>query len=316
MNIILSILYLILGLIVLIKSATYLFDSVVFIAEKSRVPKIIIGATLVSLITTTPELFVSISATIKGENQIAIANSIGSVIFNTGIILSLAAIFMSGKIDKVNIFEKSAILALSLITLTLFSRDNYIVWYEGTIQFILIIIYAYLNTISINKQNSLIKQNKHYKKQKNIYAQLLIFMLSASIIFLGTMIIIMSSARIISQIRPSDLVISFIYIISSSLPELIITIIAIIKKQQSLAIGIVLGANILNLTFICGFSGIISQIGLRISQTLYTDLLIAYLLFFIFILPMYFAGKIKKWQGYLGISIYLLYLIYLLIIVK
>ncbi len=316
MSITLAIFYLALGFVVLIKSATYLIDSINFVAKVSRVPKFIIGATLVSLITTTPELFISISSTIRDENEFAIANAIGTVIFNTGIILSLVAIFRNSKIDRVNIFEKTAIMVLSIITLTVFSRDYYIEWYEGMIQFILVFIYAYLNSISIIKGNSLNKQNKFNNRQKKITRQILIIIFCALLIFLISAINILSIREIINQIKPSEVIINFMLIIITSLPELSIAIVALLRKHQSIVIGNVLGANIINLTFICGFSGIISHIGLKIMSITYiNDLLIFFLLLLILLLPMILNGKIKKKQGYIGISIYILYIIYTLFFV-
>ena len=103
MEIFLIIVWLVVGLVLLIKSADFFVNAAVKIAEISGIPKMIIGATIVSLATTLPEFFTSMSALFSNSSEasdMAVGNAIGSVIFNTAIILSLAAIFMSGKVNR------------------------------------------------------------------------------------------------------------------------------------------------------------------------------------------------------------------------
>jgi len=327
MNIVINLLFIVIGFIVLIKAANYFVDSAIKIAEISNIPKLIIGATIVSLATTLPELFVSTNATIAGKNDMAIGNALGSVIFNTGVILSLAAIFMAGKVDRKNVFEKAILLLISLVAFTYFASDYVVIWYEGAFLFLLVLVYVYLNLRAVKKQNESMIMNEvkdDNRKLLLVHAMILIF--GAVGIFIGSRILVNNATDIAETLGLSEQVIGLtILAIGTSLPELTTTLTAIVKKQQSLSVGNVLGANILNMTMIMGLCSLISRNGLKIDfetlwpfqrdipQTLAIDLPIGFLIILLFVIPIIITGQLKKWQGIVGIIIYLTYLSYLLI---
>ncbi len=314
------ILLLILGLIFLIKAADIFVDSAVKIAKISGVPKMIIGATIVSLATTLPELFTSLSALFSGSSEaadIAVGNALGSVIFNTSVILSIAAIFMSGRADKRRIVGKAIILGLALSTLWLFSFDGVVKWYEGMIQLAFVGAFTFVNISSTKKHkrnNTKSKDEEIDNKGYVLMINFIILAVSALFIYIGSQLLVDNSIKIAEMTKVPGRVISItIMAIGTSLPELTTTITAIIKKEQSLSVGNVLGANILNVTLVLGSCGIFASKGMNVKDvTLFIDLPFIFGIIALFVVPLIFCGKLKKWQGIVGILAYLLYTSYLI----
>lgn len=311
---------LVLGLIILIKSADFFVDAAVKIAELSGIPKLIIGATIVSLATTLPELFTSLSALFSGTtdaSDMAVGNAIGSVIFNTSVILSIAAIFMSGKTERNSIIEKAIVLGLGLVILWLFSLDGLVNWYEGVFLLLLVVIYIIINVISTNKYRVL--NNNHNKnvhhKGRILLLNFFILFVSAIGIYMGAQFLVNNSIKIAELANVSGRFISItIMAIGTSLPELTTTITSVIKKEQSLSVGNVLGANILNITLVLGSCGVLANHGLKVkTDTLFIDLPLAFIIIAIFVIPIIWDGKLKKWQGIVALSTYIIYMTYLLL---
>lgn len=316
MEIFLIIVWLVVGLVLLIKSADFFVNAAVKIAEISGIPKMIIGATIVSLATTLPEFFTSMSALFSNSSEasdMAVGNAIGSVIFNTAIILSLAAIFMSGKVDRKNIIEKAVILGIALLTLWIFALDGVVTWYEGAIQLTFVLIYTLINIHSTKKQQEYNRKVVD-DKAKVLIINFIILVISAVGIFFGARLLVDNSVKIAEMTGVSGRVISItIMAIGTSLPELTTTITSIIKKEQSLSIGNVLGANILNVTLVLGSCGVFAKNGLIVGKaTKFIDLPLGFGIIALFIIPIILNGKIKRWQGFIGIVTYLAYMTYLL----
>jgi cation:H+ antiporter len=276
----------------------------------------IIGATIVSLATTLPEFFTSMSALFSNSSEasdMAVGNAIGSVFFNTAIILSLAAIFMSGKVDRKNIIEKAVILGIALLTLWIFALDGVVTWYEGAIQLTFVLIYTLINIHSTKKQQEYNRKVVD-DKAKVLIINFIILVISAVGIFFGARLLVDNSVKIAEMTGVSGRVISItIMAIGTSLPELTTTITSIIKKEQSLSIGNVLGANILNVTLVLGSCGVFAKNGLIVGKaTKFIDLPLGFGIIALFIIPIILNGKIKRWQGFIGIVTYLAYMTYLL----
>jgi cation:H+ antiporter len=327
MEIVQIIFYFVIGLVLMIKSADFFVDSAVKIAELSGISKLIIGATIVSLATTLPELFVSTTAILQGENEMAVGNALGSVIFNTAIILSLAAIFMSGKVDKKNTMQKSYLLIASIITLIIFAWDLQITRIEAIIQLSFVVLYTYLNVIAARQQKGETERLIVDNKTKAYTVNFAIMILSAIGIRYGAKFLVDAAVMVAERSGVSDQVIGLtILALGTSLPEFATTVTSIIKKEQSLSIGNILGANFLNITLIMGTAGILAGVeGLPIKklsikgftnlipQTLYIDLPLVLGIILLFVIPIALKGKISKWQGFIGIGAYLSYLVFLLI---
>ncbi len=319
MDIFYIVLGLLIGLVILIESANFFVDSAVKISEISGIPKLIIGATIVSLATTLPEFFTSMSALFSGSseaNDMAVGNAFGSIIFNTSVILSIAAIFMPGDVERKNISEKIIVLYITLFSLYLFSSDRKVVWFEGLVLLLFVIIYTILNVMSVkNQKDEPKKLTALENKQKIIVLNLFILIISATGIYLGSKLLVNNSVSIAKIANVEGRIISLtIMAIGTSLPELTTTITSVIKKEQSLSIGNVFGANVLNVTLVLGSCGLFASSGLAFgNNALFIDLPLIFSVIALFAVPIIIFGKIKKWQGIFGLLTYLIYITYLLV---
>lgn len=326
MDILIILAFLIGGLVLMIKSADFFVDAAVKIAELSGIPKLIVGATIVSLATTLPELFVSTTAILAGKNEMAVGNALGSVIFNTAVVLSVATLFMAGNVDRRNIIEKATILILSLGALTFFALDLQINTVEGISLFGFVVIYTILNVRAARRQQDKLNRVQVDDKKKAYIINSIILIVSAIGIRFGAKFLVDGATMIAEKSGASEQVIGLtVLAMGTSLPELATTITSIIKREQSLSVGNVIGANILNITLIMGTAGILSKNGLTIKklpllgfdqlipQTLYLDLPFIFIIILLFVIPIFLKGKIYKWQGFIGLSLYGIYLTYLLL---
>jgi len=318
------------GIYLLMKSSDIFVDAAVKIAEVSGIPKIIFGATVVSLVTTLPELFVSITALLDGQNEMAIGNAIGSITFNTAVILSGAALFMSGRIERKGIIEKALIFFPAFFLLILFAWDLKINRIEGSILLLMMVVFLVSNGLSARNQMKLMNGEQAERAEvegrvKFYIIQSLIIVFGAIGIRYGASFLVNGAVEVAVRSGLSAQVIGLtILAVGTSLPELATTISAIIKKEQSLSVGNILGANILNITLILGLSAVVSSGGLvinvqevwgfagEIPQTLFIDIPFAILISALFFIPIIKNRKLSKWQGIAGLGLYLIYFIYLL----
>lgn len=148
MNIFIDILLFSIGLILIIKGGDMFVDSAVWIAEKSGIPKVIIGATLVSFATTLPEITVSVLATLSGSNEIAVGNSVGSVNANIGLVLSVCAIFCPFVIKRRTFFPSGFLMLLAIGTIYVFSISGRLLPLGSVI---LVLIFVSFMLVNVNQ---------------------------------------------------------------------------------------------------------------------------------------------------------------------
>lgn len=328
----------ILGLVVIIKGGDLFVDSAVWLAKITKIPNLIIGATVVSLATTLPELFVSTIASVQGFNDIAIGNAVGSTLCNLGLILALSIIFMPGMINKTSLRKKGLLMIAVTLTILLMSLNRVMYFYEGLILIAVMCLYFYINIKEIKStRNSLSEKEfetsvniqineKPKTTKKTATANILKFIFGTAFIIIGANLLVNNGVKIADYFGIPQAIISVTLIaIGTSLPELVTTLTAIIKKHYDIALGNIIGANILNFTMILGASAIASSSGLRLSdriisvfnsnysipQTLYIDIPLSLLFMFIVLVPAFLTGKLKRWQGVTLLILYTFYLIFL-----
>ena len=337
MEIILPIVLFIIGLVVIIKGGDLFVDSAIWVAKVTGIPNIIIGATIVSLATTLPELFVSTIATIGGSPDIAIGNAIGSIICNTGLILAISMIFMPGRVDKNSFMPKAFIMVISTILLLLFSTNGNINIIEG-LMLLLVLIYYIRQNLKEAKQSMgssseaavAVEESSIEKPTKKIIAKnVVMFICGAALIVIGANLLV-DNAQIIAKYFnvPEGIVSLTVVALGTSLPELVTAITSIMKKEGGVAVGNIIGANILNITMIVATCGIISKDGLVINarnlligdtrfvnfhQTLLLDIPVALVMMLLIIMPVMLKGKYTKKNGIALLSVYVLYIGFLFI---
>ncbi len=335
----------VIGLVLIIKGGDWFVDSASWIAEVAGVPKFVIGATIVSLATTLPEMIVSVMATAKGNVDMAAGNAIGSVTANTAMIMGLFIVTTPFAIKRKSfspkalmMFAASAVLVLGCIfttkqTLTFEGETN--VYYRlstiGLILLIAIFIAFFIeNFISMKNETKQIEPDPHgigIQEEDNIVVtketatkkdwakNIIFFILGAVGIVVGAQLLVTYGTKIAESLNVPQRIISVIAIaIGTSLPELVTTITAIRKKEGALSVGNILGANIIDLTLIlpiCSFVSMGKGTGaLAVSaSSVQIDMVVCLVAIAIAIIPTIITQKFQRWQGVLMLVGYIAYVL-------
>lgn len=319
----------VIGLVVIIKGGDWFVEAAVWLAEITGVPKLLIGATVVSLATTLPEFFVSVLAVARGSEGLGIGNSLGSIICNTGLILSISIIFRPSEVEKDLFFKKAALMITALFVLIASSLDGTLSKPESIPLIILLAVFVYINVRHAKKcMFDSQKQVRHINTdRKSKLVNIAKFIIGAAGIVVGARLLVDNGIEIASALGISEGIIGVTVVaIGTSLPELVTTITALKKKEASLGIGNILGANILNFTMILSTCGLISKEGLSvgnevislggsdISRTLFIDIPVTAVLFSALILvPMFAKGNLKRLQGIFMLAVYVVFITLLII---
>ncbi len=301
----------IVGLALIVKGGDFFVDAAGWIAEVSGIPRFIVGATIVSFATTLPELIVSCIGAARGTNALAIGNAVGSVTANTGLIMAISIICIPAVIKRSQYALKSILLlaATTILYLASFGK-GFSLW--GSILLLPIFAVAMIDNVRGAKKESVACEKMPLVK-KEIPINVAKFILGAAGIVFGAEFLVDSATELAVVSGVSQAVISAtIVAIGTSLPELVTTVTAIVKKQSSLSVGNIIGANLIDITIILPICSFISADGLASSaQNLYLDIPVCLGLLAIAIVPMLIRKKFSKVQGVVMRGIYLTYLVVL-----
>jgi len=301
------------GLLCLIKGGDWFVDAAIEIAKISGLSQVLIGATIVSVATTLPELIVSSTAAFHGETTMSVGNAVGSMICNIGFVLSIAAIFGNIIIRDKHFKIKSITLVLYTLILIACSLDGKIVKLEALLLIFLLVIYLYTNVSILKKDKRVTKNSVTVSNSEVCLRKIIInFILGLCLIFLGSNIIVENGIILARFLRVPTAVISLTIIaLGTSMPELVIGISSIIKGNEDISVGNIIGANIFNISLVIGSSGLISELKI-IPQNLMLDIPIALFLSLVLIIPSLITKRILKIQGLFMLSIYFSYIIYMI----
>ena len=304
----------IVGLMLTIKGGDWFVDSASWFAEATGIPKFVVGATVVSFATTLPELLVSVRAAMNGSAQLAIGNAIGSVTANTTLIMGVSLVFMAGVISRKSFSLKGGLLLAAIVGLTLLSLGNSLPTWSAFVLWAIFLVFMVSNVIEGKKNAGLEKGEDVYEK-KDIPGKVLFFLIGTAAIVFGAEFLVSSGKTIASGIGISETIIGFTVIaLGTSLPELVTTLTAIKKKQNSLSVGNIIGANIIDTTLILPLCAVINGTALPVEKiNLVFDFPICIAACAVAILPTIFQGRFKKWQGYALLSIYAVYMLLLVL---
>ncbi|HPF83523.1 MAG TPA: calcium/sodium antiporter [Bacilli bacterium] len=300
-----SLITLILGIIVLVKSAD------IFVVKSSNLAKclginsLIIGLTVVAMGTSAPEASVSIIAAIKNNSSISIGNIVGSNICNMLLVLGLSSIF-SSIIVKKEILKKDYLLSIMtyIILLLIALFNNYLLLKHGILLLIFFGLYIYI--ILKNVKNS--KEEKTKLRVGNI----IMLVLSLIGIILGGNLIVNSAIIIARKLSVSEHIIALtIVAIGTSLPELVTSVVAAIKHENDIALGNVIGSNIFNILFILGISGTINNLELTYNSLM--DIIIMTIVGILIYIYMFIKRRLDKRIGIIFLLIYIGYIYYIII---
>lgn len=312
MSIIEIILYLIFGLILLVLGGEGLVRGSSALAARFGVTPLLIGLTIVAFGTSSPELVVSLQAALKGNSDISLGNIIGSNIGNIGLILGISALIMPLKV-QVQIIRKEIpfmILISVLIAALILTVDSFS-FVHGLIFFLMLITYIFFAINNSKKEVITEEIIEEYTPQKLNAVLSIVFIIAglAGLIF-GSDLFVKGAVEVAKIFGISDLVIGLtIVAVGTSLPELVTSVIAAIKKETDIAIGNIVGSNIFNILGILGITGMVKEINL--NSITYADLGV-FILFAVLILPLSRTKFVlQRWEGALLLAVYAGYVAYL-----
>ncbi len=303
----LTVLWFIVGLILLIKGGDWFVDGATGIAKTFRIPDLLIGATVVSIGTTLPEVMVSATSAFGGHGEIAYGNAIGSIICNTALVAALTIAIRSSKIER-----KSFILPVCVffVAAAFYSAVAYFFGeFARWVGFILLAIFAVYMVISVRaalknaKYDDTTLDEPHEKK--GLIMDIVLLVVGAAVIAFGADLLVDNGIIIAKALGVPESVIGLTFIaIGTSLPELVTAITSLVKGHGALSLGNVIGANIFNLVLVSGVSVTISPFSVPsgkqvfgINSSLVIDIPVMLAVMAILTIPALISKKLTRVQG-------------------
>ncbi len=303
----------IVGLVLVIKGGDWFVDSASWFAEATGIPKFVVGATIVSFATTLPELLVSVRAAMNGSAQLAIGNAVGSVTANTTLIMGVSLVAMAGMVNRKSFALKGGLFLASIVGLTLLSLNKQLPTWSAFVLWAIFLVFMVSNLIE-GKKSAEIGKLETYEK-KDIPSKILWFIIGTAAIVFGAEFLVSSGKTIATSVGISETIIGFTVIaLGTSLPELVTTLTAIRKKESSLSVGNIVGANIIDATLILPLCAVINGTPLPVERiNLVFDFPVCILACAVAVIPTIITGKFKKWQGFALLAIYAIYMMLLVL---
>ena len=310
-----TVLLFLLGLLLIVKGGDWFLDGAVWIAEATGVPRFIIGATIVSLATTLPELTVSVTGVLQGEVDLAVGNAVGSVTANLGLILGISVLCIPSVVNRKQFNLKAILMVVGAALLTVLCWSGTLRLLPGLLLFVIFIVY--LGNNIVDARSSVQEREALPERRTTSYRQMIMklgmFVIGIAAIVLGSQLLINYGSELALQLGvPSSIIGVTMVAIGTSLPELVTTLTAIAKKEASMSVGNIVGANVIDLTMILPICSAVSSGRLTIgSQTTALDLPVCLLLCCVAVLPPLLKGKFYRVQGVLMLAVYAGYVVML-----
>lgn len=258
MNLLIQVLLLVVGFVMLVKGADWFVEGVAGIAEKFGIPQLVIGLTIVAMGTSAPEAAVSITSAVKGNADITVGNVVGSNIMNILVILGITAVISTLAVQKSTIrYEIPFMLVVSVIFGLFGMSGEKIDFVEGVIFWALFIVYLLYLLVMARKN----KEEIHEEKSRPVIVLILLGIVGAVLVVWGADVVVDSASAIASYFGMSERFIGLtIVAFGTSLPELVTSITAALKKKADIAIGNIVGSNIFNILFVCGTTALVTPV--------------------------------------------------------
>lgn len=298
-----NIVFFIIGLALLVAGANYFVDGAAGIAKRLKVSALLIGLTVVAFGTSAPEVAVSISASLKGNNGIALGNVLGSNIFNLSFILGAAAIIFPLSVERQTIKKEIPIMILSALSLfalgvdSVIDQNSNIVISRGDGLMLLLLFASFIYyVIEVARNSREVVELLDNPIEGSTFKLIIKTAGGLAFIIAGGYLVVESAVEIATSLGLSQTFIGLtIVAIGTSLPELVTSIIASIKKNPEIAVGNVVGSNIFNAFFILGASAVISPIA--VNSSLIIDMTFNTILSFILLFFSISHRSISKKEG-------------------
>ena len=310
------------GFALLIKGGDWFVDGAVGIAHRFHLPELLIGATVVSIGTTLPEVMVSAQAAAEGNAGISYGNAIGSIICNTSLIAALTVAIRPGKVDPKSFrlptaFFFAAALSYAAVAWTLGRFERWM----GIVYLCVFVGYMILSTVQMKKHPELADDGEEEAAEdtaKPLWKELALLVVGAAAIALGARFLVDNGTLIAAALGVPDSVIGLTMVaLGTSLPELITAITSLIKGHGALSLGNVIGANLFNIILVSGMAITIAPFAVPAEKTiagfnssLVVDLPVMFAVMAILCLPTLKSGKLRRYQGVVLLAIYAAFTVY------
>ena len=302
----------IVGLLCLIKGGDWFVDGSTGIARRFHVPELLIGATVVSIGTTLPEVMVSTTSALSGHGEIAYGNAIGSVICNAALIAAITVAVRPGKVDPKSLrvpvlffFAAAAIYAGVAYTTGYFSRPI------GFILLAMFVAYIVCNVMAM-KNAPTPEEEEEEGGENSLGKDIGLLVVGAVLIAVGANLLVDNGTLIAQALGVPESVIALTFVaLGTSLPELVTAITSLAKGHGALSLGNVIGANVFNLVLVSGVSVSLAPFSIPQESTLFgmnaslvMDIPVMWAVMLILTVPALLKGKLSRWQGILLLCIY------------
>lgn len=309
-----SVLFFALGLVLLIKGGDWFVDGATGIARRFRLPDIIVGATVVSIGTTLPEVMVSTTGALLGQGAMAYGNAIGSIICNTALIAAISVTCNPGPVNVKTMkmpvfffFTSAAVYCLAAYGLGTFPR------WLGIIMLAIFVVYLIANVRQgLRYPEETAEEAESAKASRSLAMELVLLVIGAALIAYGANLLVEHGTIIAQKLGVPETVIALTFVaLGTSLPELITTITSLKKGHASLGIGNVIGANVFNLVLVSGMAVTIAPFDVPVGKlllgqnaSLVLDIPLMLLVMLLLTVPALTKKRLSRWQGITLLCIY------------
>lgn len=315
-----SFLILIIGFAFLIKGADIFVEGASSIAKKFNVPSMIIGLTIVAMGTSAPEAAVSITSSLAGQNDMSVANVVGSNFFNILVVLGASSIIAKLPVQRDTIKKDTPFLIIVSVMLLIFGFDLRLGRFDGLL---LLALFVYFLVSTIKSAKVSISDDTNFESGETAIAietnadvsltkTILISIVGIIGIVIGGDMVVNSATTIATSFGMSaNLVGLTIVAIGTSLPEFVTSIVAIKKGETEIAIGNVIGSNLFNILLVLGLAATINPISM--SMLAFTDIVFMVLITLLLYIFMKKNNLLEKKHGIILLTLYIIYMMYTII---
>ena len=301
----------IVGLLFLIKGGDWFVDGASALARRFHLPELLIGATVVSIGTTLPEVMVSTMSALSGHGEIAYGNAIGSVICNAALIAAITIAVRPGKVDPKTLktpvaffFAAAAIYCVAAYVMGRFTRPM------GFLMLAMFVAYMVVNVLQM--KNAPAEPAPSEEEEMSLVKTLVLLVIGAALIAVGANLLVDNGTLIAQALGVPESVIALTFVaLGTSLPELVTAVTSLIKGHSELSLGNVVGANVFNLVLVSGVSVTLAPFSIPQSATLFgmnsslvLEIPVMLLVMLILTLPALLKGCLSRPQGIVLLAIY------------
>lgn len=312
----------VIGLCILIlsKGADWMIDGVVHLARRTGLPRIVIGATIISLGTTMPEAFVSVMAAWMGNPGLALGNGVGSIIADTGLIFGLTCIltrvpvnrFILNRTGWVQVGAATLLVIISLINLAWMEGEPVLHRWVGALFLILLGGYMYITYVWAKQgADAAMEGEEEDVSELMRFGKCWLMLLGGLfLVIAGARVLVPSAAEIAYRIGvPDDVIAATMVAFGTSVPELMTAIAAVRKGHPEIMVGNVVGADVLNCLFVIGAAAVVRHLAVPPNfYNFHFPAMILILYPFRAFIFMNRDGQFRRWQGAWLFGVYLIYL--------